>query len=967
VFDHSTTDATSLLDLARAVDGGGKDAGASLELLTGIDYSGNAPQSPVTALSSASATTRSVPVLFAALRLVVVWCNDAVVAQLKQHLDQLEEAVSATDVEAQRHRLAHGHVLHAVHDALDRNQKAVDGKVLDERDGAWASWRQAAEQVRDIQASMAIEHPRLVLAEDHVLLAETVAHITRQCGLTNSDQLSIDSFVAVAGSALSNSRNWRADSSKTDQELPVGVRQSYEEALSCEASGQIVSIVQKALRVAFPLATCKATPLVICVVKELLSALKPILAIYSRSKDLSRRYFCTHVGMIEIEAGLAQQRPLHAHLKESAKQMKKAREQLQKHIHSSIYAGSGDSGDETSDSDDGHATAGGSQPDDVALCLKKELVAATAARDAAARSMLVYAQTFFPEAILREMKRLQLSGLNLSWSCRTLEDYDARAPMHQSTGGRHHLFKATYNGHACVLKQVPLAAASEASPEVEALRRLDHPNVVKLEAIFYEPTSLSAYLHLPFARHGDLAQFVEAEAGRTGGGRVGVSQLAKLARGLCQALAYLADRSIVHCDVKPANVLIDIDDASPECSYIAILGDFDVSHTASGRTATMTMAVQTRALATHYTAGYAAPEIVLAEPGRPPRATHKLDIYGFGCTLYFMYMYPRTLPEPSVAQPSVVEREGAFEAVLQRGWPAAAVSSWAAAVPADLIRRATSVAATARATARDLLKMDYMRHAGAVVPRSAVQLPAYWLYQDFAVSQVVEESAEVCAAVELLMNQTAEPATHGVGSDSHRVCFKRFVVKSVRRAENSRVWWSYAGHRQAFADELVRAKYTRPTATALRTGDFSYPLETGSLDMAAGEVFLFHGSARPESIFASGFDVRYAYAGAGAGAMFGHGVYFAESASKADQYVPGGRSPCTMMLARVALGRCCVVNEPRWKQNFLPEVEGLSTQAKPVYYDSIIADVPGMRFREVVVGRDSGIYPELLIEYVRAD
>ena len=217
------------------------------------------------------------------------------------------------------------------------------------------------------------------------------------------------------------------------------------------------------------------------------------------------------------------------------------------------------------------------------------------------------------------------------------------------------------------------------------------------------------------------------------------------------------------------------------------------------------------------------------------------------------------------------------------------------------------------------------------------------------------------------MNQTAEPATHGVGSDSHRVCFKRFVVKSVRRAENSRVWWSYAGHRQAFADELVRAKYTRPTATALRTGDFSYPLETGSLDMAAGEVFLFHGSARPESIFASGFDVRYAYAGAGAGAMFGHGVYFAESASKADQYVPGGRSPCTMMLARVALGRCCVVNEPRWKQNFLPEVEGLSTQAKPVYYDSIIADVPGMRFREVVVGRDSGIYPELLIEYVRAD
>ena len=79
-------------------------------------------------------------------------------------------------------------------------------------------------------------------------------------------------------------------------------------------------------------------------------------------------------------------------------------------------------------------------------------------------------------------------------------------------------------------------------------------------------------------------------------------------------------------------------------------------------------------------------------------------------------------------------------------------------------------------------------------------------------------------------------------------------------------------------------------------------------------MFLFHGSASLESIFALGFDVRYAYAGAGAGAMFGHGVYyyFAESAPKAGQYVPGGgRGPRMKMLARVALGRCCVVNESR--------------------------------------------------------
>jgi hypothetical protein len=50
---------------------------------------------------------------------------------------------------------------------------------------------------------------------------------------------------------------------------------------------------------------------------------------------------------------------------------------------------------------------------------------------------------------------------------------------------------------------------------------------------------------------------------------------------------------------------------------------------------------------------------------------------------------------------------------------------------------------------------------------------------------------------------------------------------------------------------------------------------------------------------------------------------------------------------------------------FLPEVEGKSTAAVPVYYDSILTEVPSMHFREVVVGRDTSAYPELIVEYER--
>jgi hypothetical protein len=44
---------------------------------------------------------------------------------------------------------------------------------------------------------------------------------------------------------------------------------------------------------------------------------------------------------------------------------------------------------------------------------------------------------------------------------------------------------------------------------------------------------------------------------------------------------------LAHCDVKPANVFVAEEDDTSQPT--AILGDFDVSHTAAGRTATLTL------------------------------------------------------------------------------------------------------------------------------------------------------------------------------------------------------------------------------------------------------------------------------------------------------------------------------------------------------------------------------------------
>jgi hypothetical protein len=297
------------------------------------------------------------------------------------------------------------------------------------------------------------------------------------------------------------------------------------------------------------------------------------------------------------------------------------------------------------------------------------------------------------------------------------------------------------------------------------------------------------------------------------------------------------------------------------------------------------------------------------------------------------------------------------------------VPAWAAAVPQDLIAGATLADPVARLSARELLQSTYMQQAEGEYARVDVQRPAYWQYQEHSGSWLVRESAEVASQVERLLNDTATPAEHGAGRDSHEQSFVRFKVTSVQRVENSVVWSAYNARRRALADALAGEGYTLPEpARQLCTSHFLYPSEGGSLEDAAGEVFLFHGTSFPESIASTGFDVRYAYAGAGAGAAFGRGVYFAESASKSDQYVkPGARRSLTLLLARVCLGRCQVVRDGRGRRYapFLPQVVELNTPVLPVYYDSILTEVPGMRYREIVVGRDTAAYPELLVEYER--
>jgi formylglycine-generating enzyme required for sulfatase activity len=134
--------------------------------------------------------------------------------------------------------------------------------------------------------------------------------------------------------------------------------------------------------------------------------------------------------------------------------------------------------------------------------------------------------------------------------------------------------------------------------EGRTVARLDHPNVVRVVRCF--EGNGTAYLLMPYLRGESLPELLAR------GGTLSEQEALALARPLLDALAYLHDQSVVHRDVKPANIYVT-EDGQP------ILLDFG--------------AVSRDALGSE---GYAAPE----QFGGNAEVGPWTDAYGLAATLY---------------------------------------------------------------------------------------------------------------------------------------------------------------------------------------------------------------------------------------------------------------------------------------------------------------------------------------------
>mmetsp|Transcript_29336 Transcript_29336/g.92600 ORF Transcript_29336/g.92600 Transcript_29336/m.92600 type:complete len:847 (-) Transcript_29336:54-2594(-) len=200
-------------------------------------------------------------------------------------------------------------------------------------------------------------------------------------------------------------------------------------------------------------------------------------------------------------------------------------------------------------------------------------------------------------------------------------------------------------------------------------------------------------------------------------------------------------------------------------------------------------------------------------------------------------------------------------------------------------------------------------------------------------------------------------------------------VSSVVQLRNMETYLGYCIRRQVIAAELPH-DFRRDWGVRTKSGELSPKNNGGNssvsrlllspVDEGLNEHYLWHGTGPAEAagIAEMGFDLDQA--GSSRGALFGRGLYFAESCLKADEYVrPDDKGCFPLILCRVTLGHVnyCDAEDP-WE---LRDTFRSSCRAGPGGFHSVLGDREKVRqtFREFVVFDGHQAYPEYIVWYTR--
>lgn len=138
--------------------------------------------------------------------------------------------------------------------------------------------------------------------------------------------------------------------------------------------------------------------------------------------------------------------------------------------------------------------------------------------------------------------------------------------------------------------------------EIEAMRRLNHANIVAFEDVFYWENQF--WLVMEYCDGGTLENLYQEVF-------LSESEIAHFIRQICLGLHYLHMQQLAHLDIKAENILLNLNGATK-------IGDFGLVREVSGDRDTLTSMVGT--------SYWMAPEVIQRKP-----YGQKVDVWALGC------------------------------------------------------------------------------------------------------------------------------------------------------------------------------------------------------------------------------------------------------------------------------------------------------------------------------------------------